>query len=160
MAEIGFEILPIEIPPSLLHATYYREDISRKYGGSPVNALPTIALERLKLHGINDWMFLNPSHNPHAPHFPGAPGIFFQSERKWEEWPEGKIMRVFVRLASGEWVLMGWYELTKSPSLTAAEWRSQPQSVRLYSKDSFKYTSTNLLISRLKRLGMIVSMTN
>lgn len=126
LKKIGFEVLPINLHQNLLDATYDRDDISRKYGGDTQNTWPRI-VEKLKYHGINDFMFLKFLFNPHAPQKPGAPGIFNDGE--WSSTVTKKTWRLFVRIANRSWQLMGMYEAHESDALTKFEWQGQSVAV-------------------------------
>ncbi|KAF9558416.1 hypothetical protein CPC08DRAFT_559716 [Agrocybe pediades] len=107
-----------------------RRFLSSTYGGNPQEAFPKPSQKFLNIHGMDDWMYINPNYQPEAPQLPGAPGLFFGSQPSDEGYKE--VLRVFTRIKDGIWQYMGMYELKgcTPPSLTRAEWQEQPQKVR------------------------------
>ncbi|KAK0455733.1 uncharacterized protein EV420DRAFT_1272114, partial [Desarmillaria tabescens] len=103
--------------------------MSKVYGGSPQETFPRVAQNFLRVHHMDDFMYLNLDMNPHAPQVPGAPGLFFDADESIDQF--SKIRRVFSRIGSSQWEYMGQYEIKPVASLTMEEWNEQRSTVRL-----------------------------
>lgn len=133
MLTIGLDPFHIPLDRSIRDTDIPRLFLSHEYGGSPQETFPNIRKDKLREHGLNDFMCLNLDLNPCAPATPGAPGLFFTTH--WgpaNPWP--KIQRVVCRLSSGKWLYQGQYKLAPSESLTKEEWARESLKVRLPSK--------------------------
>ncbi|KAF9558415.1 hypothetical protein CPC08DRAFT_667608 [Agrocybe pediades] len=126
----GLKLFDITLPKVNLDVMVTRQFLSSTYGGNPQRMCPKPSKKFLDVHGMNDWMYLNPDYQHVAPQVPGAPGLCFDSEEADEDFDGMK--RVFTRIQSGFWQYMGTYEIKRStpPALTMAEWRDQPRKVR------------------------------
>lgn len=108
-----------------------RAFMTNVYGGSSQVAFPTIGKDKLKQHGLNDFMFMNTEFQPQAPEVPGAPGLWFNPNEK------GNIgrFRAFTKINCGKpnnkWLYVGQYEvcLANPSRLSMQEWRAQPATV-------------------------------
>jgi len=105
--------------------------MSKTFGGSEQGIFPPIGKKFLDLHGMDDFMYLNPDFQPEGPQVPGAPGLYFNLEKGGDF---SQIMRVLTRLKVGVWQYMGMYRVNRSerPALTKAEWLSQSTKVSTY----------------------------
>ncbi|THU94632.1 hypothetical protein K435DRAFT_966781 [Dendrothele bispora CBS 962.96] len=110
--------------PSILCSTVSRRFMSHRYGGSKATCFPNIRQKRVKEHGYNDFMFLNPNLNPHAPQIPGAPGLYLEVRPSKADYNVNNfpnLKRVYVRLRVGAWLKVGIYKLTRSEPLSKEE---------------------------------------
>lgn len=98
------------------------------YGGSIQPTFPKIANEKFRIHGLDDFMYLNLTYNPSAPQMPGAPGLFCTTPgRPAYDWP--MVQRVLTRIDNSAWHYVGQYKLTPAPSLTKEEWAAEDRQV-------------------------------
>ncbi|KAH7913213.1 hypothetical protein BJ138DRAFT_663508 [Hygrophoropsis aurantiaca] len=129
---IGYDSYDIKIePPEIIDATTTREFTSTTWGGNRIWTFPRIQKDRVRIHGLNDFMFCNLEYNPACPQWPGAPGLYFDPENERSQdpdWPQ--IQRLLIRLKDNEWRYLGQYRLTPAPPLTKEEWRSQTDIVK------------------------------
>ncbi|KAH7927930.1 hypothetical protein BV22DRAFT_241127 [Leucogyrophana mollusca] len=129
LALIGYETYDIKVePPEILDATTTRDFTSTTWGGNRIWTFPRIQQKFVNIHGLNDFMFCNLEYNPAVPRWPGAPGLYFESWRSFQDWP--RIQRVLVRLRDNAWHYVGQYQLTPAPALTGEEWRCQTDIVK------------------------------
>jgi hypothetical protein len=114
---------------SISGVTVTRDFLSSVYGGNTQQTFPSIAPEKLEIHGLNDFMYPNLYFNPCAPQRPGAPGLFFKAARGRPagDWPA--VQRVISRIDSNVWQYVGQYKMRPSISLTEEEWVFQKPSV-------------------------------
>jgi len=111
-----------------------RKFLSEIYGGSPVSTYPVIGPHFLNQHGMDDFMYIIPEHNPPGPQVPGAPGLLFEcDELLCEQAERARIRRLFIRIKSGGialWIYLGQYNIEPAASLTKEEWILQKTSAK------------------------------
>ncbi|RDX48548.1 hypothetical protein OH76DRAFT_1307337, partial [Lentinus brumalis] len=122
---------PIPVSPEIANQGFSRPYISHLYGGSLRATFPSPSPDMLEWHGLDDWVFLNLEHCPHAPTRPGYSGLHFSQHRARGTWEKLRApLRTFVKLASSQWVYMGQYRLVPGKSLTTTAWMEQKPEVR------------------------------
>ncbi|CAA7269167.1 unnamed protein product [Cyclocybe aegerita] len=127
--EIGFDPYPVDLPVDIKEFAVSRDFLSSTYGGNMQKAFPTVSKKFFRRHGMNNFAFVHPHYQPVGPEMPGAPGLFLCSDVD-EDFPGN--YRVFTRIGSNIWQLLGIYEIKLSirPFLTVAEWARQDLKVR------------------------------
>ncbi|KAF5371998.1 hypothetical protein D9615_008133 [Tricholomella constricta] len=133
LSSIGFDLVPIPLERAITDATFSRRFLSDHYGGNLRSTFPTISSKYFETHGLDDFMYMNLKHSPHAPQVPGAPGLWYtvgQYPYLIRADPRPKRMRVFAMLVSGIWQYQGQYALTPADSLTRQEWAAQDPKLR------------------------------
>ncbi|KAH9483250.1 hypothetical protein JR316_0005354 [Psilocybe cubensis] len=126
------ERIDLIVPRAFLHATY---------GGSPMQIFPRIGPKFLKIHGLNDFMYLSPLFQPEAPQVPGAPGLYLDSHppqgSKKGQW--AKLMRVFTKISDSpsKSQYMGQYQICSCKSLTKDEWAIQSAAAKHIANDAW-----------------------
>jgi len=126
---IGREPYPIPLEHSIASVMVSRDFLSSVYGGNQQQTFPSIAQEKIDVHGLHDFMYPNLLFNPCAPQIPGAPGLFFEAPgHPAGDWP--KVQRVITRIDSNAWHYLGQYKLSPAPSLTKEEWANEQPQVR------------------------------
>ena len=103
--------------------------MSSIYGGSMQATFPPIGKEKLRKHGMNDFMYLHLKYHPFAPQNPGRCGLWFSTEdEKPETW--AGLKRVFTRDREvSMWQYMGQYDVQRAASLTLEEWLDHKPAV-------------------------------
>ncbi|KAL0947304.1 hypothetical protein HGRIS_013422 [Hohenbuehelia grisea] len=128
-AGISGDLKDLDGDHDFLHFSVPRTYISHLYGGNTQQTFPDIAAEKLAEHGLDDFMFPNPTYNPHVALLPGAPGLFFAAlSCAARPWP--KVQRVIVRIKPGHWLYVGQCKFTPARSLSKEEWLMQDLIVR------------------------------
>ncbi|KAH9935935.1 uncharacterized protein BXZ73DRAFT_45411, partial [Epithele typhae] len=113
---------PVDIPDGLRDVTVTRNQLSGRFGGSPMEMFPKPKAEDLARHGRDNFLCINPVWNPHAPLRPGHTGLLFVMR---EIHPIKQAL--FVRLQLNKWQYMGDYELPSFTPLSAERWLALPQ---------------------------------
>ena len=127
---IGHKPYPITLDGSIAGVTVTREFMTEVYGGNTQETFPSIRIEKLRIHGLDDFMYPNLAFNPCAPQTPGAPGLFFKAcGRPADDWP--MVQRVITRIERNVWHYVGQYKLAPAPSLTKEEWAFEDPQVFL-----------------------------
>ncbi|TFY68478.1 hypothetical protein EVG20_g3536 [Dentipellis fragilis] len=126
---VGRDPFPIALDPAIRNAGVSRDFMSAVYGSSPQGTFPTISPDKLAMHGLNDFMYINTEFNPFAPQEPGETALFFIAGLiDGKVWPP--LSRVFVKKEVGQWVYMGQYKVEEMQPLSAEEWLLQSDIVR------------------------------
>ena len=116
--------------------TVTREQLSRRFGGSPMDTFPRPHKNRIAVHGRANFMCISLDWNPHGPQRPGHGGLFFETT----VWPgdawtanlkHSPIQVLFVKLGRNQWLYLGEYELIGHTPLTLERWRNLHEKVRL-----------------------------
>lgn len=117
----------VALDRTIAATTISRAMFTAEYGGGSMAIFPKISDKNLARHGLDNFMFIKLDYNPNAPLNPGESGFFFGEVS--QVWKRGKV-RLFVRIDSGEWRYMGWYDPKPTPPLTTEEWKNQKPAVR------------------------------
>ncbi|KAF7976935.1 hypothetical protein HWV62_5353 [Athelia sp. TMB] len=133
-----------------------RAFFSDVFGGNPQETFPTIGKKKAAEHNFRDFAFPHSHYNPvrsqaviavHGskttynllslqalPFVAGAAGLIFSPHGLDQDYPEtdsSHVSRLIVRLPDAAlWLYVGQYQISKSTSLTQAEWLEQPSKVR------------------------------
>ena len=116
--------------------TVTREQLSRRFGGSPMDTFPRPHKNRIAVHGHANFMCISLDWNPHGPQKPGHGGLFFETT----VWPgdawtanlkHSPTQVLFVKLGRNQWLYLGEYELIGHTPLTLERWRDLHEKVRL-----------------------------
>ncbi|KAI0751824.1 hypothetical protein C8Q80DRAFT_1218424 [Daedaleopsis nitida] len=123
------------LPQKERSVTVSRDQLSHRFGGNTMDTFPRPSARHIAAHGRANFMCINLLWNPHGPQVPGHGGLFFEATMwpgdAWTANPKHMdVQTLFVRIAQGQWLYLGEYELQFSRSLTSERWRDLHESVR------------------------------
>lgn len=107
---------PIDLDRDTRDTIVSRAFLSENYGGGRRNTIPSIGKRFLLAHGTRHWLYPNLKYNPYAPGIPGHLGLFFQARGVPEIVWRNVVYRVITRVAVGQWLYMGQYQVDLTPS--------------------------------------------
>ncbi|THH17586.1 hypothetical protein EW146_g3255 [Bondarzewia mesenterica] len=119
---------PITLDPAISSVTVTRRFMSYRYGGSSMEAFPSIAKRRSDAHGYKSFMYAGIGWHPNAPTRPGEPGLWYNSTPV-DRGISGPYI-VFVGLESGKWLYVGQYMMISAQPLSQTEWILQDPKVK------------------------------
>ncbi|KAF5329336.1 hypothetical protein D9619_009278 [Psilocybe cf. subviscida] len=97
-----------------------------------IDKLMREVMDKLKEHGMNDFMFMNTEFQPQAPEVPGAPGLWFNPNDNGHIGRHRVFTKINMANPNNKWLYVGQYDvrLANPSRLSVQEWRAQPVALQ------------------------------